>query len=148
MKNWLLAISLSGIISGCSADEEKLVQKMFSEEAPSMIEEPTEEELAELMKKEAEPARFADLDNGSLPESKKVKVLGRVLQVIEPGIMGTFTLQADDGIFTIINSTKVEPKEGSMVTVYGVAAVEKADDGTPALNAIVIEKSLAGPPKK
>lgn len=138
MKRWFLAIVVIGMLNACSSEEEELVQGVFPGGASAIIEEPSEEELAELMREEAEPALFTELNVDQPPVEKKVTVTGQVIQVTEPGIMGTFSLEADDGRFTIINSTKTEVEEGSTVTIYGVVAVEKAADGTPAINAVII----------
>lgn len=139
MKRWFLAIVVVGMASACSPEEEELVQDVFTEGTSAMIEEPSEEELAELMREEAEPAIFTELNVGQPPVGKKVTATGSVIQVIEPGVMGTFSLQTDDGTFIIMNSTKVEVEEGSKVTIYGTVAVEKAADGTPTINAVIIE---------
>ncbi|MGG3449876.1 hypothetical protein [Domibacillus aminovorans] len=138
MKRWFLVIVV-GILSACSSDEERFVQEVFPEEVSAIIEEPSEEELAELMREEAEPAVFTALNIDKPPVDKKVTATGEVTRVTEPGMMGTFSLSTDDGTYTIMNLTKTEVEEGSKVTIYGVVAVEKAADGTPTINAVIIE---------
>lgn len=139
MKRWFWAIVVLGMLSACSSSEEKLVQEIFPEEVSEIIEEPSEEELAELMREEAEPAVYNALNVDQPPVDKKVKATGKVTGVKEPGMMGTFSLQTDDGIYTIMNLTKTEVEEGRKTTIYGVVAVEKAADGTPTINAVIIE---------
>lgn len=136
MKKWLAVFFL---LSACSAEEE-FVQEVFPQGSTSIIEEPSEEELAELMKEEAEPARFAELNKEQPPVGKKVAVEGSIEKVVDPGITGTFSLQAADGIYTIINGTQIEVQQGDHVTIYGTVGVEKAADGTPIINALVVEK--------
>lgn len=136
MKKWLVAVVL---LSACSAEEE-FVQEIFPQGSTSIIEEPSEEELAELMKEEAEPALFAEINTDQPPVSKKVMAEGSIAKVVDPGITGTFSLQAADGIYTIVNATQTEVQQGDHVTIYGTVGVEKAADGTPVINALVIEK--------
>ncbi|WP_309087396.1 hypothetical protein [Domibacillus sp.] len=139
MKKWIAAAAAAIVLSACSAEEE-MVQSTFSEGTESIIEEPSEEELAEQMKEEAVPAKFTELNADKPPVGKKVAATGRVTEVIEPGLTGSFSLQASDGTYVIMNATQTEVEIDESVTVYGIVAVEKAKDGTPAINAVIIEK--------
>ncbi|WP_050182825.1 hypothetical protein [Domibacillus robiginosus] len=138
MKKWT-AIGVILLLSACSAEEE-LVQNTFPQGTESIIEEPSEEELAEEMKKEAQPAQFNELNSKQPPVNKKVFATGVVTKIVESGLTGSFYLQAADGTYVIMNSTQTDVQENERVTVYGVVGVEKAADGTPIINVVVIEK--------
>ncbi|OKL36860.1 hypothetical protein [Domibacillus mangrovi] len=118
MKRWFWAIVVVGMLSACTPNEEEFVQEFFPEETSANIEEPSEEELAELMREKAKPAVFTALNADQPQVDKKVTATGEVIRVAEPGMMGTFSLRTDEGTYTIMNLTKTEVEERSKVTIY------------------------------
>jgi len=124
--------------SGSSTESKETVQKDVEKK-----DEPTQEELDAKLKKEATDADFVELNVDNPPEGKKVKATGDISMVSGDGVGTTFTLTTKEGdgygMYTINNFSLTDVQEGDKVTIYGTTIAEKADDGSPQINATIIE---------
>lgn len=153
----LVALMLTLSMVACSNNSEKKEESNISNKEINEVEEenkPTQKELNDALKKEAEKADFVQL-NGHESENKGKKVFleGEVTIVTKPGAVGgefTVSVKEGDGYgiygitsFDTENNYDIgkDIKEGDKVKIYGV--VDGKDQvGAPRIVATIIESDV------
>lgn len=150
MKRLFYIGALSALLLSACGEEEKATPK---EETPAAEEKdaadkvaetkgPTQEELNEKLKAEAIKLDFVKANGDEVAKNTKVTITGKVTNIAEEGVGGTFTVTTTEnggyGMFSVKNFTLKDVTKDSEVTVYGT--FEGKDDlGAPSINASIIE---------
>ncbi|MCM3536607.1 DNA-binding protein [Priestia endophytica] len=143
----LLALPLLAalLLSACGGNEETATETKSDKPATSEEKknEPTQEELDAKLKEEATTADFVKLNVDNPPVDEKVTAKGKVSIVYQEGVGGSFMLETKEGsgygMYNILNYSLADVKEDDEVTIYGTTTGKKADDGSPQINATIIE---------
>ena len=103
---------------------------------------PTQEELNVKMKAEAIKLDFVAANGDEVTKDTKVTISGKVTNIAEEGVGGTFTVTTKEGdgygMFSVYNLSLKDVSMDSEVTVYGTYN-EKDDLGFPTIIATIIE---------
>lgn len=150
MKKLFYIGALSAFLLTACGEEEKAAPK---EEAPVTEEKetadkvaetkgPSQEELNEKMRSEAIKLDFVKANGGEIEQDTKVTISGKVTNITEEGVGGTFTVTTKEGdgygMFSVKNFALKDVTVDSEVTVYGVFD-GKDELGFPTINATIIE---------
>lgn len=150
MKKLIYIGALSALLLAACSEEEKATPK---EEAPVSEEKetsdkvaetkgPSQEELNEKMRSEAIKLDFVKANGGEVEQDTKVTISGKVTNITEEGVGGTFTVTTKEsdgyGMFSVKNFTLKDVTADSEVTVYGVFD-GKDELGFPTISATIIE---------
>jgi len=150
MKKLIYIGALSALLLTACGGEEKAAPK---EETPAAEEKeatdkvaetkgPSQEELNEKLKAEAIKLDFVAANGGEVAKDTKVTITGKVTNINEEGVGGTFTVTTTEGdgygMFTVKNFTLKDVTMDSEVTVYGTFD-GKDELGAPSIIASIIE---------
>ncbi|MBT2717958.1 hypothetical protein [Bacillus sp. ISL-57] len=138
----LLFVGLSALLlAGCGDKQKETSGDVEGNKTEETVETKglTQDELNAKLKEEAVEADYKELNSDNAPDKKKVFVKGEIGSVFEEGILGTFILNNENGIYTV-NLLSVDEKyeAGDNVTVYGTTN-GKDETGNPQITATILE---------
>lgn len=138
----ILFVGISALLlAGCGDHQKETSGEVEDNKTEETVETkgPTQDELNVKLKEEAVEADYKELNSDNAPDKKKVFVKGEIGAVFEEGILGTFILNNENGIYTV-NLLSVDEKyeTGDNVTVYGTTN-GKDETGIPQISATILE---------
>ncbi|MGE8037687.1 hypothetical protein [Lysinibacillus sp. NPDC093692] len=140
MKKLFFAGALSALLLAACGEEEKTAAE--EKDAADKVAETKGEKLNKKLKAEAIKLDFVKANGDEVKQYSKVTISGKVTNITEEGVGGTFTVTTTEdggyGMFSVKNFTLIDVTKDSEVTVYGT--FEGKDDlGAPLIHATIIE---------
>ena len=136
MKNWLFLFSFMLLLGACGNEENAGTTQESETEvsAPEGELDPTSPEEAD----EAEPATFAALANGEIPDGDPVSLTGTVEELTDDNAFPAFILTDGEQQIYIRNMAEKAVAVGDTVTVQGIYEGQ-AEENMPLVSVDVIE---------
>ncbi|TWT27398.1 hypothetical protein [Planomicrobium sp. CPCC 101110] len=136
MNKLLFLFSLSLLLGACGNDENASTTQESETEvsAPEGELDPTSPEEAD----EAEPATFAALANGEIPDGEPVSLTGTVEELTDDNAFPAFILTDGDQQVYVRNMAETAVAVGDTVTVQGIYEGQ-AEENMPLVSVDIIE---------